>query len=170
MYLPDVGDSHPKVSSLRRRELDEERCRVTRDNPPENYRAALEAWGFRWEWRGAGWRHRTGARMSPEEAARIGQGVLRDQDWTPGEAAFMWAQPDLRMAFLPEDLGALFPGPTGPYDLWHWVGHRAGINLGVPRCGECGQSLGPPAACEACGREKRGGRCPVCSMVLVARG
>mgnify|MGYP001558520134 CR=1 FL=1 len=168
-----MTDRHPKDIPIldRRRERAEEHTRTLRDNPPENDRAALEAWRFRWVLRQSGWRHQqTGATVGPDEAARAGEAVLKAQGWVPAPSQWMWVQPDLRMAFLPEDLGAMFPGKDGPYDLWHWLGHHAARTLGIFRCAECGKELGPPETCSACGREKHGGRCPVCSMVRVVGG
>lgn len=152
----------------RQRELAGERARGVRDSPPEAYRPALEAWGFRRELRLPGWRHgETGSTMSAEEAAKVGDAVLRASGWVPGVAVEAWVQPELRMAFLDDDLSAMFPGKDGPYNLWHWLAHQVGKRLGHETCSECGKALGPVPRCSACTREMRSGRCPVCSMVPV---
>ena len=162
-------DDSPKLISLddRRRELKQEKAKAVRDNPPEAYKPALEAWGFRWELRDAGWTGPSGAVMGPDEAAKIGAPLLRENGWSPGQPQMMWVQREMRMAFRPEDLSSLFPGERGPYDFWHWVGHEVGKRLGHPRCKECGKALGLPEKCGACGTELRAGRCARCSMVQV---
>lgn len=170
----DAGlDIHPKALNApeRAREMAEEEIRALRDNPIGSYRQALEAWGFRWMKRPGGWRHtKSGSTMTAEEFTVSGMSVdlLREMGWVRSPDEELWSQPELRMSFRLTDLVALFAGPTGPYDFWHWVSHEVGKRAGMVRCDRCGESLGPPDRCGACGNELRqGGRCPKCSMVLL---
>ena len=179
-YLESIGanralDQHPKdiPAEERAREHAEEVAKALRDNPIANYRQALEVWGFRWERRLAGWRHKpSGSIMTGQEFAKSGlsREMMLDREWEEGAGAWLWAQGELRMAFTASDIATMFPGPSGPRDFWHHILHEVAKRQGIPECQVCGEALGPPKSCDACGRELRSGKCPHCSMVLMATG